>query len=821
MSWPFCATTARSFVLPLAFALGAAYSATPPVTAQMVSPSIDQPGQPFSYFSKPTDEIGLMGAEGATEITPEGYLRTGFEELMFFAGPDYEPANVRIRTLEQGHLPIVHYEFTRDGITYRFTMFEGKIDKSAILRARQHAKVPFPPGANPETGIVEPLVNFIRVELVNQTEAPNRAVFASGVRYDGPDTTGEPHGDNRFTRPAKGAFPGNYHQIGEDFDPNWTNSFDDANFYRNNRDLYIFPAGYADRTFTLRAHDNEITPADVLHPASLNATPTTPIGIVSYSRLLKPGETWTLDFKMPLIPDADPVVVSAIDDAGFDAAKAQVIAYWNSLLASGMQIALPESKPVDTFYTNLIYDLMAIDHTGSDTIQTVNKLNYHEFYLRDGTDIVHSYDITGYPEIARECLDFFTKRQQPDGNFLSQPQEYDGWGEAVWAYGQHYRITHDKAFAEWALPQIVRAVDWLHRARAGDPLHIVPASDVLDNEYVPGHITGYNFLALDGLQLAIAMAAETGHADLAQKWQAEYDGFHQAFFKVLDAQAAAHNGYIPPALDGQTGGFDWGNLLSVVPEPVLDPHDPRVTATLKATQAKYAEGITTYADGKFLHHYLIIKNTLTETIRGDQEQAIKELYAILVHTSSTNAGFEFKIRPWGDRDFGDDLAPHGWFAADYRTLLRTMLVREQGNQLHLLSVVSPAWIGKGKTIAVRQAPTNFGPLDFTLDQPSASEAILKLDAHFDRPPKSIEVHLPWFIRLSSATADGAPIPFSCLEPCAGGSVSIPPTAREVHLHWSVLPNAPALSYEQAVAGYKAEYARRYAEFMHSGKAVER
>ncbi|MGA9063594.1 MAG: hypothetical protein WB341_18270 [Terracidiphilus sp.] len=786
--------------------------------AQMISPSIDQPDQPFSYFSKPTDEIGLMGAEGATEITPEGYLRTGFEELMFLAGPDLEPTSVRIRTLEQGHLPIVHYEFERDGIVYRFTLFEARIDKSAIERARLQARFPFPSGVTPATGIVEPLVNFIRVELVNQTEAPNRAVFASAVRYDGPNTTGEPHGDNRFTRPAKGAFPGNYHQIGEDFDPNWTNSFDDANFYRNNRDLYIFPAGYADRTFTLRAHDNEITPADVLRSTDLNATPTTPIGIVTYSRLLKPGETWMLDFKMPLVPTADPFFITAIEQAGFDAAKTQVAAFWNDILASGMQIALPESKPVDTFYTNLIYDLMAIDHIGPDYIQTVNKLNYHEFYLRDGADIVHSYDITGYPQIARECLHFFAKRQQPDGNFLSQPQEYDGWGEAVWAYGQHYRITHDKDFAEWALPQIGRAVDWLRQARAGDPLHIVPASDVLDNEYVKGHITGYNFLALDGLQLAIAMAAETGHADLAQKWQAEYDDFHQAFFKVLDTQAAAHDGYIPPALDGQAGGFDWGNLLSIVPEPVLDPHDPRVTATLKATQAKYAEGITTYADGKFLHHYLIIKNTLTETIRGDQEQAIKEFYAILVHTSSTNAGFEFKIPPWGDRDFGDDLAPHGWFAAEYRTLLRAMLVREQGNQLHLLSVVSPAWIGKGKTIAVRRAPTNFGLVAFTLQQPSATEAVLKLDNHFDRAPKSIEVHLPWFVRLDSATVDGALITFARSEAGENVALSMPPTAREVHLRWTFMPNTPHLSYDRAVADYEAEYARRYQTLMHGEPA---
>ncbi len=189
---------------------------------------------------------------------------------------------------------------------------------------------------------------------------------------------------------------------------------------------------------------------------------------------------------MPFIPNADPSVITAIDEASFDAAKAQVIAYWHDILASGMQVALPESKPVDTFYTNLIYDLIAIDHIGPDYIQTVNKLHYHAFFLRDGADIVHSYDLTGYPQIARECLDFFAKSQKPDGNFLSQPQQYDGWGEAVWAYGQHYRITHDKAFAEWALPQIARAVDWLHQARAADPLHIIPASDVRDNEYRPG-----------------------------------------------------------------------------------------------------------------------------------------------------------------------------------------------------------------------------------------------------------------------------------------------------------------------------------------------
>ncbi len=34
------------------------------------------------------------------------------------------------------------------------------------------------------------------------------------------------------------------------------------------------------------------------------------------------------------------------------------------------------------------------------------------------------------------------------------------------------------------------------------------------------------------------------------------------------------------------------------------------------------------------------------------------------------------------------------------------------------------------------------------------------------------------------------------------------------LNWTVKPGTPQLSYDHAVAAYKAEYARRYEELMH-------
>lgn len=780
----------------------------------MVSPSIDTPGQPFSYFSAPTDEIGVMDAVGATEITPEGYLRNGYTELMFFAGPEMQPTSARIRTLQDGRLPIIHYEFERDGIRYRLTMFTARLAKNP---AELQLKTNFPyPGTiqapPPGYKIDSPIVNFIRVEISNPSAQPTRAIFAAGTRYDAPSTTGQPHGDNRYFRPAEGKAPGDYRQIGENFNPNWMNSFDNSHFIRNNRILYCFPPGYATRDFLLRENSLDLHTPEIERPTALHIAETTPVGIVTYSRVLKPGESWTLDFKMPLIPTADPFAIADIDQSSYDDAKTQITDFWNKIFAQGMQIELPENKPACTFYASLAWDLIARDHIGDDYIQNVNKLHYHAFFLRDGADIVHSYDVTGYPLFAKQDLDFFAKKQLPNGNFLSQDQQYDGWGEAVWAYAQHYRITHDKDFAEWALPQIARAVDWLKQARVADPLHIMPASDVRDNEYVKGHLTGYNFLALDGLRLAIQMANQTGHADLAKAWQAEYDDYRQAFFKVLNAQASAHNSYIPPALDGQKGGFDWGNLLSVVPETTLDPHDPRVTATLKEAHSRYAEGIMTYADGKFLHDYLGFKNLMTEIVRGDQEQAVRDLNAELVHTSSTQAGFEFNILPWGDRNFGNNLAPHGWFAAEYRTTLRNMLVREDGDTLHLLSAISPAWVGAGKTIAVRQAPTSFGTVAFTLEQHAAGEAALHLQTSFTAPPKEIVVHLPWFVELKSATADGKPVAFG------DGTLTVPPSSRTLMLHWIVKPNTPHLSYDQAVSDYKSEYVRRYQQLMHSAAA---
>lgn len=758
------------------------------ITAQMLDPSIDRPDEPFCYFSEPTDVLGVMDGKEGTLVTPEGYLYTGFGEFMFFTDNPPVPVNQRVKTLYKGYLPVIEYSFSRGGLGYHVRMFATTLD------------------GNPES----PLMNFVRVTVVNRGKGLRTAYFGIATRYqnDVNSSWGEV-GDHRFRRPATAKVLGEYEQAGEEFNKDWEYAFGKGIFLRDGKVMYMFPENVPHVTMmTLRTGYNG--PPD-RQPGRKSILPTTPVGIVLYKLSLKTDEQQALEFRIPYEPFAQGSPLGPeLRDAGFDNSLGQIVAFWEGIFSRGMDISVPEEKVVNAFKANLVYDLIARNKQDGFYIQKVNEFQYDAFWLRDASFIIHSYDIAGYHDIARQCLEFFPRWQQPDGNFVSQGGQFDGWGQALWAFGQHYRITRDTVYAESVYPLIVKAIDWLTSARQSDPFRLMPETTPGDNEDITGHVTGHNFWALVGLKQAIIMAKDLGKTDDAMSFQAVYDSLRNALLQRLHEITARTRGYIPPGLD-TLGGQDWDNMSAVYPEILLDPHDPMVTGTLNATRAKYSEGLMTYGDGRWLHHYLTITNTETEVIRGDQELAVRDLYALLAHTSATHAGFEFCIRPWGDRDFGMNLSPHGWYAARYRSLLRDMLIRDDDEQIHLLSSISPEWIKNGKPIVLRHAPTNFGQMSLSLDT-KGNKTVMKLQPEFARSPKSLVLHFPWFMTVRSIKVDG-----KVAKVGKGGYQRLRPDVRTVELQWSMRKGAAALSYARAVQDYRKEYRRRYEEFRRTGR----
>lgn len=746
----------------------------------MVDPAIDASGQPFSYPVAPTDMIGLRDAEAGTLVTPEGYLYTGYGELMFFLGHPPLPASQRIRTLQDSYLPIVRYVYQDGAVTYQLSAFTAPLG---------------PDASRP--------VNFVRVVATNQDRMRRTSYFGVGLRYTG-EVNPQGVGYHRFRRPAQAKAPGAYSQPGVEFDPDWEYAFGEGCALRSGQVLYVFPGDPKPTLWLARG-------TLYAKPARIRVLPTTPVLIAQYKIMLEPGQSRTLAFKMPLhpLPVAKAEELRTADPEG---SWRSVAAWWKQELARGIQIELAEQKVVDTFRANLAYIMIARRKTNRDYIQTVNRFQYHAFWLRDGAYLVRAYDVAGYHDLARECLEFFFRFQRPDGNFVSQEGQYDGWGQALWAFGQHYRFTRDRSFARRVLPTVRRAVDWLREARRNDPLRLIPPTNPRDAEFtkVAAHISGYNLWALTGLKNAVHLARAAGSEEDERAFQEEHDNLAQTLWKILDEITAKTGGYIPPGID-QPGGQDWGNMNLLYPEQNLPAWDPKVTGTIEATRAKYQEGLMTYA-GR-LHHYLTMKNTENFIVRGEQQRALEELYSILVHTSATHAGFEWGVKPWGDRDFGNNLMPHGWFGAKYISVIRNMLLREEQDDLHLLSVLSPAWTADGRRLAVRNAPTYFGTVDLEA-RFRRGGMTLALEPKFERLPQHIIVHLPWFVKGSAASVDGKPATID------QGRVRLPGSARRLEVTWAVVAPTAGFSYDQAVENYKRDYRARYEKFLREGAPAD-
>lgn len=753
--------------------------------AQMVSPEIDNPDEPFCYFSQPTDVLGWMDHREGTLVTPEGHLYSGSGELMFFTGNPPQPVQQRVKTLLDGYLPVIQYTYRDRDIPYRFTMFAATLD------------------GRPDS----PLFNFIRVRISNPTRHQRTVWLATAIRYQNDANTDWGVGDNRFGRPSVPDTLGAFEQAGDEFSQDWLYAFRDNILTRDEKILYQFPTiPQPDRQMTWKMGYNE---APVSDPMTLYVLPTTPVGIVQYQLTLSPGENRTLDFKMPYLalPEQNPFT-DRMAAAQFDTYLDKTIQFWKSILSQGIEISVPEKKVTDTFKANLIYDLIARDKIDSFYVQKVNEFQYDAFWLRDAAFIVRMYDISGYHELARQCLDFFLRWQRPDGNFISQGGQYDGWGQTLWAFGQHIKMTQDSDYARKIYPYLKKAFNWLQQTRAEDPLGLLPVTTPGDNELITGHVTGHNFWALAGLKNLIFIAEFLDEDNDVTTFQNEYKDYHKCVEDRLKILTDKTGGYIPPGLD-TLGGQDWGNLLSLYPVKLRAESDPRVRATLDRAIGKYQEGLMTYGDGRWLHHYLTMRNSQTALILGDQEQVIRDIYAVLLHTGSTQTGFEFSILPWKTRDFGMNLAPHGWFAAEYRILLRNMLVREEDDELHLLSAVSPEWIKLGETIAVTKAPTDFGMVNFELEC-HRRKAILKLKNDFHHNPKVLILHLPWFMRVWRVTVDGKAVTPE------KDMLRLPSDTRKVVIDWKKRKGLPAYSYRQAVQDYQQEFRQRYQEFLRKG-----
>ncbi len=431
----------------------------------------------------------------------------------------------------------------------------------------------------------------------------------------------------------------------------------------------------------------------------------------TFTWALAPGATARGVFRKPIGAGGN------FDDEDADLWLARTIQYWQDIRDKAPRIEVPDQKVTDAFWAALAYQLISNDRGKFRPGEGF----WDNYWMRDAAYMEVHYAEMGMWDVVWKGFDYMFAWQQADGSFDcaydgQQGPQYDGNGQAMWSIWRCFKMSDNKPWMTANYPRLKRAAEWIMKTRK-KPENKLPG--LLPNAPADGenlwdgqhHIVGYDLWNLRGLLCAAEVAQSLGKTEEAEEMLKDAADYRKA---IDEAHKKTGVAYFPPSWEKD--GTSWGNTETLWPMELFDPKDPRVAGTINFVhdefEGGFKEGLIQWERGKgIIHGYMGAFNIMSTIRQGDYcEQAIKDFYWYLLHTSSAHAFAELIF--YERRYANNETIPHTWGSVNYALMLRHMLVDERGDELHLLSAVPDWWLEKGREIRAERVSTDFGEFSF-------------------------------------------------------------------------------------------------------------
>jgi hypothetical protein len=617
-------------------------------------------------------------------------------------GDGFAPLENGIRkSLVKGYLPIVHYDFlVNDTVEYVVEAFACPMPSAGA------AGFDFPQQDN--------FLNLVRVTLRNRGPAPETGAFGWQWKVSTPPAGRDLSGKNEWALTSAGS---------------------------------LLAAVKARPGADLRCEGGRLEVRAVLEAGQTESV----VLCIPFRSLEKPSDKAVLD-------------LARLD---FERWKARTAQFWEGLLAKGANLYVPEEKALFSYLASLVYQFIGRDRAEL----RAGEGFYDEFYLRDGAYQAVSLAQAGFLDAARQSLEFFAGYQRENGRFESQKGQLDANGYAVWALTEFGRLSGDNIWVWKHYPAVQKSLAFIREARTEEKDDGSPFSGLLPRAPADGenlwagndHIVGYDLWNLRAFQSAAEAARQLAKLDDMKAYNAEFAAYQADILRAVDRAGLP---YLPPSYEKD--GTHWGNLEAIFPTVLIDPEDRRMTATLEQVRDNFGreegakpgfiEGVIQWTPRTHaIHPYLSLFVTNSHIVRGEQDKAVDGFYSFLLHSTSTQ-GFAEGVH-YQKREAWGNTIPHLWAAALYVTTLRNMLVREEGQDLHLLSAVPPAWLEPGKVIVYENAPTHFGPISLSTEA-REDEIIVRFTRPARVDPERLLIHLPPEIEITEVGRCGRGVKMS-------------------------------------------------------------
>ncbi|CAL1517756.1 hypothetical protein [Chitinophaga sp. MM2321] len=452
----------------------------------------------------------------------------------------------------------------------------------------------------------------------------------------------------------------------------------------------------------------------------------------------------------PAVAPADAARLNALD---FATAKKSTVSYWENWISQGAHFRVPEAAVNDLFRANLWHALILPRHTLDSLGRPHMDLPYaNTAYGQKNADwpVNQSvyvdymiYGLRGYEKVAEdEMAAMFQSQQQPDGRIAG----FANWGvyspAHLYTIAQNFLLSRNREEFERLLPNSLKTLDWClaridsaNRGAGSTGLILGPLNDLTHAErewaFTQAYFAGGLELFGEALSAYRHPRAEEVLRAAAKMKSDVVKEFARSSVKSPIVQLADGTwiNYVPT--DAMTprrmldewypSDVDCGPLhLSRL--GVIDPESWLTTAMLHD-----------HEDNLFLSNLgaanepIYVQQATAYLLRDEPKAAIRAFYSLMACGFSHEQLTPLEHRwAWGQY-YGPPSTDGAWFE-----LYRKMLLNEFGLDTLLIGQAIPrAWLEKGKQVEVKNAPTYFGPVSFTMEGLTAENklnAVVELSA---------------------------------------------------------------------------------------------
>jgi hypothetical protein len=435
---------------------------------------------------------------------------------------------------------------------------------------------------------------------------------------------------------------------------------------------------------------------------------------------------------------------------GLRAGDASPARAWESWRSEGAALEVPDER-VRFLYEASLNTLLML--SAGEIVP--GPYTYRRFWFRDACLMLEALLCAGFTERCRRILDGFPERQKLSGYFQSQEGEWDSNGQVLWIYDRFDRLARLAPDRKW-ISAAGRGAAWIQRKRIRTGKN-VPHEGLFPPGFSAEHL-GPNdyyywdvFWGIAGLRGASRLLARHSSPAEGEDLSREADDLEQAVFRSIAASPSFRKtGAVPAAPYRRMDAGAIGSLVADYPLRLVPPGDRRFMRTLDFLMENC------FYDGAFfqdmihsgINPYLTLAMAQTLLRAGDVRY--RDLLSRVTALASPTGQWPEAVHPWtGGGCMGD--GQHGWAAAEFVQLIRSLFVREEDDRLIIGSGLLPEWIGEGSTLSYGPTLTAFGRVAVRVERVAGGRVRIALSPEWHAQAPAVEVRVPGYRGVTAKT----------------------------------------------------------------------